>query len=249
MNNVVYGPLNLRVLISLDGTLARRAERHQGYNHENILRAFNAVRKDSMKATYMYCESEVNKHGSQPVARLVICVQLVSNYLTYQAVREFGVCKTTLYNRLSGSVPVEATLSTRYSLTLFTPEEESQLVNHLTAMVDGEYGLSGSDLREITADYAVYTGHRLPGSEEKALSAGWLDHFLKRHPKLQVKLISQLKNLTIFLNLLVVFFYHNNKLSPSPPVKWQIMKKVRRYTSGQKTCNVCLLEKLYIVKK
>ena len=43
-------------------------------------------------------------------------------------------------------------------------------------------------------------------------------------------------------------FVHDKKLNPSPPVKWQIMKQVRRYAPGQKTCNLCLLEKLYIVK-
>ena len=38
------------------------------------------------------------------------------------------------------------------------------------------------------------------------------------------------------------------KLTPNPPVKWQIVKQVRRYKPGQKTCNLCLIEKLYIVK-
>ena len=30
--------------------------------------------------------------------------------------------------------------------------------------------------------------------------------------------------------------------------KWQILQKVRKYEPGQKTCNLCLTEKFYIVK-
>lgn len=43
-------------------------------------------------------------------------------------------------------------------------------------------------------------------------------------------------------------FVHEKKLNPCPPVKWQILQKVRKYEPGQKTCNLCLTEKFYIVK-
>ena len=37
-------------------------------------------------------------------------------------------------------------------------------------------------------------------------------------------------------------------IQESPPIKWTILKECRRYTPGQKTCQLCLSEKLFIVK-
>ena len=37
-------------------------------------------------------------------------------------------------------------------------------------------------------------------------------------------------------------------LNPTPNIHWQILKKCERYAPGQKTCQLCLCEKLFIVK-
>ena len=43
-------------------------------------------------------------------------------------------------------------------------------------------------------------------------------------------------------------FVWDKKLNPHPNIKWSIIQKCRRYSPGQKTCNLCLTEKLHIVK-
>ena len=43
-------------------------------------------------------------------------------------------------------------------------------------------------------------------------------------------------------------FVWEKKLNPHPNIKWSIIQKCRRYSPGQKTCNLCLTEKLHIVK-
>ena len=37
-------------------------------------------------------------------------------------------------------------------------------------------------------------------------------------------------------------------LNPKPPAKWSIIKKVNKYTPGSRNCDLCLTEKLYILK-
>ena len=44
-------------------------------------------------------------------------------------------------------------------------------------------------------------------------------------------------------------FVWDKGLNPLPTIKWSILQKCRRYSPGQKTCNLCLTEKLHIVKK
>ena len=37
-------------------------------------------------------------------------------------------------------------------------------------------------------------------------------------------------------------------LNPNPPIKWQILKKCTKYQPGSGSCDLCLSEKLFIVK-
>ena len=46
---------------------------------------------------------------------------------------------------------------------------------------------------------------------------------------------------------LSTYIWENN-LQPSPKIKWTIVKKCHRYTPGQKNCDLCLSEKVEIVK-
>ena len=43
------------------------------------------------------------------------------------------------------------------------------------------------------------------------------------------------------------YIWHH-KLNPTPPIKWQILKKCAKYQPGQGPCDLCLSEKLFIVK-
>ena len=40
----------------------------------------------------------------------------------------------------------------------------------------------------------------------------------------------------------------DKKLNPTPDIKWSILKNCSKYKPGQKTCQICLEEKFWIIK-
>ena len=43
-------------------------------------------------------------------------------------------------------------------------------------------------------------------------------------------------------------FIWDKKLNPNPKIKWNIIKKCQKYQPGQKTCQICVSEKYWIIK-
>ena len=43
-------------------------------------------------------------------------------------------------------------------------------------------------------------------------------------------------------------FIWENEKNPEPNIKWEVIAKAKSYSAGSKDCNLCLTEKVYILK-
>ena len=97
-----------------------------------------------------------------------------------------GVPRQTLGDRVSGRIKVDKFKSGVDAI--FTPDEETDLVKHISIMAAIGYGYSRMSLRVLATDTALFLkkkSRNLQGG--KLLCDNWLTGFLSRNPELKVK--------------------------------------------------------------
>ena len=119
-----------------------------------------------------YCGySSVNmEKAHEAVAAGKMCVQ--------KAAEEYGVPKSTLHDRVSGKVALNARSSRK---KLLTDEEEASLIEFLVGCASIGYAKSRSDVLAIAQQIART---RDPHVE---VTKGWWDSFRKRHPEIMLR--------------------------------------------------------------
>ena len=119
-----------------------------------------------------YCGySSVNMEKAyEAVAAGKMCVQ--------KAAEEYGVPKSTLHDRVSGKVALNARSGRK---KLLTDEEEASLIEFLVRCASIGYAKSRSDVLAIAQQIART---RDPHAE---VTKGWWDSFRKRHPKIMLR--------------------------------------------------------------
>lgn len=120
------------------------------------------------------------------VAECIAAKEQGREYGIRRAARAYGVPRSTLERRVNGKVAGSRHSSGRR--TVFSEQEESELVDLLTTMARRGFPLREREVRSLATDYA--TKNKLPVfAQNKSQHAGyfWLRGFLGRHPELKVK--------------------------------------------------------------
>ena len=109
------------------------------------------------------------------------CEAVLSHKLSVRlAAEEYGVPRSTLNDKVSGKVPVQAKSGRKAYLT---DEEEDRLVEFLVGCASVGYAKSRRDVLAIAQQ--VFNA-RNPDSDVE-LTKGWWDRFRKRHPEISLR--------------------------------------------------------------
>ena len=96
-----------------------------------------------------------------------------------RAAKQFGVPESTIRDRISGHVPLDAVSG---GVTLFTKTEEQKLVGHIKHMAAIGHGYNtNKNIQEVAKEYALFLGKDVKAN--KSMSNNWLYGFLKRWPE------------------------------------------------------------------
>jgi len=98
----------------------------------------------------------------------------------YTSVREHGIPRTTLQDRILGKVKHGAKSGPQSYMTL---EEERETVEFLLLVSKAGYPKTRADISQIAEGVAWDKGI-LKGEH---ISHGWIDNFMKRHPELALR--------------------------------------------------------------
>ena len=98
----------------------------------------------------------------------------------YRAAKLYSVPPTTLKDRISGRVSVDAKVGHE---TIFTLDEEQKLFYHITYMAEIGYGYNKTAIQYVAKDYADSLGKTIKA--DKSLSDNWFYGFTKRWPDLK----------------------------------------------------------------
>lgn len=102
-----------------------------------------------------------------------------------RASRTFGIPRITLLDHVRGKV-TKSKLGPRE--TIFTPNQEAQLVTHLLDLESRFYGISMDDVRKLAFELAEENNIVHPFNKQKKMAGrDWLIGFLKRNPKLSFR--------------------------------------------------------------
>jgi hypothetical protein len=107
---------------------------------------------------------------------------------TLKASKQFSVPRTTLQRALKtdGQSSSKKPLGSRK--TIFSPEMEAELVQHIKEMENRLFGFTPLDLRRVAFQFAEANDLQHPFSmEDKAAGKDWLQCFLSRHRDLAVR--------------------------------------------------------------
>ena len=99
----------------------------------------------------------------------------------YKAAREYNVPESTLRDRTWGNICLDAKIGFK---TIFTTDEEQQLVDHISFMASIGYGYKKSGIQFVARDFAVSLGKILKSQE--VLSNSWFYGFMSRWPNLNL---------------------------------------------------------------
>ena len=109
------------------------------------------------------------------------CEAVLSHKVSVRlAAEEYGVPRSTLNDKVSGKVPVQAKSGRKAYLT---DEEEDRLVEFLVGCASVGYAKSRRDVLAIAQQ--VFNA-RNPDSDVE-LTKGWWDRFRKRHPEISLR--------------------------------------------------------------
>lgn len=120
--------------------------------------------------------------------------EVVAGRMTFMVASTFfNVPKSTLQDRVNkarqGQTPEEVSKKGmgRY-LTVFSPQQEKELVEHILLLENRLFGLSLSDLRYLAYELANRNkiNHTF-NNENKMAGKDWLYGFLRRHPQLSLR--------------------------------------------------------------
>ena len=102
----------------------------------------------------------------------------------YKAARAYDVPESTLRDRIRGNVEVDAKVGHD---TIFSHDEEQELVGHLSYMASIGYGYSKADIQVIGKEYATALGKKVFVKPEEScqLSNNWFYRFLSRWEELK----------------------------------------------------------------
>ena len=109
------------------------------------------------------------------------CEAVLTHQLSvHAAAEEYGVPRSTLNDKVTGKVPLQAKSGRR---TYLTDEEEDRLVEFLVGCASVGYAKSRRDVLAIAQQ--IFNA-RNPGCEVE-LTKGWWDRFRKRHPEISLR--------------------------------------------------------------
>ncbi|XP_062560612.1 uncharacterized protein LOC134224952 isoform X2 [Armigeres subalbatus] len=102
-----------------------------------------------------------------------------------RAAKTFGIPRTTLADHVTGKV-VKSKLGSRE--TVFTPQQEAELLQHLLDLESRFYGITKNDVRELAFELAEKNKIPHPFNKKKKMAGcEWMAGFLKRNPKLSFR--------------------------------------------------------------
>jgi hypothetical protein len=104
-----------------------------------------------------------------------------SGMSVYKAAREYNVPESTLRDRTRGNICLDAKIGFK---TIFTTDEEQQLVDHISFMASIDYGYNKSGIQFMARDFAVSLEKILKSQE--VLSNSWFYGFMSRWPNLKL---------------------------------------------------------------
>jgi hypothetical protein len=104
-----------------------------------------------------------------------------SGMSVYKAAREYNVPESTLRDRTWGNICLDAKIGFK---TIFTTDEEQQLVDHISFMASIGYEYKKSGIQFMARDFAVSLGKILKSQE--VLSNSWFYGFMSRWPNLNL---------------------------------------------------------------
>lgn len=133
--------------------------------------------------------SKEGKKRSKPIAANVLAAAkrvLEDGVKVREAARECQVARTTLQRYLAfqdGRPNPEAFFTRCAVWSVFTKDEELQLVNYLLQSSKMHYGLSRKEVRNLAFEYAKLNGKAYPATWEQHGQAGekWYTDFMRRH--------------------------------------------------------------------
>lgn len=104
-----------------------------------------------------------------------------------RAAKEHGIPRQTLVRYLKLAPQQKVRLAGSYS-TVFSEEEEAELVQHILKLEVSFYGVTAREVRSLAFQLAEKNGKTHPFSKEKQLAGvDWLIGFRKRNPKLSFR--------------------------------------------------------------
>ena len=110
--------------------------------------------------------------------------------------RKFGISPKTLRRHRDGKVSTLGKITLGNKDTVFSEEQESQLVQHIQSMEKALFGLTRYNVRALAYELAVRLKLDHPfASIRKLAGVTWLNGFMTRHQELSLR-IQQATNLS-----------------------------------------------------
>jgi hypothetical protein len=104
------------------------------------------------------------------------------------AARQFGIPSKTLRRHRDGKVSLPGTVKLGNWSTVFKPEYELQLVEHIKLMEKSLFGLTTIEVRRLAYDLAVHLRIENHPFSGKCAGQDWLKGFMHRHPDLSIRI-------------------------------------------------------------
>lgn len=105
-----------------------------------------------------------------------------------EAARRFGMSAKTLRRHRDGKVSVPGGVRLGRLSTIFTVEQESQLVDHIKLMERAFFGLTRQNVRSLAYELAVRLNITHPFPQDTKLAGlDWLNGFMERHAELSLR--------------------------------------------------------------
>ncbi|XP_062615613.1 uncharacterized protein LOC134277310 [Saccostrea cucullata] len=98
----------------------------------------------------------------------------------YKAAKVYGVPKTTLLDRVSGTISADAVKSG--PAPTLDIDQEARLVEHIKLMANYGYGYTRSEVVDLATSLAIHLGLR---EKDKPFTLNWFYSFLSRWPELK----------------------------------------------------------------
>jgi hypothetical protein len=117
-------------------------------------------------------------------------LQAIRNQLAIKAVsRNFGIPAKTLRRHRDGKVQTPGEVKLGRTLTVFTAQQEYELVQHIKEMEKALFGLTKNNVRALAYELAVRLQINHPFCESKKMAGeDWLQGFMTRHQELSLRL-------------------------------------------------------------